>query len=172
MVSFLGGAASVKDNVLAVDEIDDIAENIPETFLENVVEGENGTMVTTIGPVGPLLNIADINFIDGSPLKVLLMQWMLETRVFFIRPLVSINVNDITFSIKYTKNIPQLPFLKRFSYGTVINEDGNESVFNEKHTLIVTGFTGKFGFYHMKPIRLYPAYFTFVGHCDEAIVLT
>ena len=171
MVSFLGIAVPAKDNMFAVEEIDDITENISETFFENNGEGVNGAMVTTNGPVGRLFNIADINIIDGDPLKVLLIRWILNNNVFFIRPFISIDVNNLAFSIKYTKNVPEIPLLKRFSYGTVINEDGNESYFNEKHILIVTGFNGTFGYYR-KPIRLFPAYFTFVGHCDEVIVLT
>ena len=171
MVSFLGGAVPAKDNIFAVEEIDDITENISETFFENIGEGENETIIGTVGPVGRLFNIAEINIIDGDPLKVLLIRWILNNNVFFIRPFVSIEVNDLAFSIKYTKNIPEIPILKRFSYGTVINEDGNESYFNKKHTLIVTGFNGTFGYYR-KPIRLFPAYFTFIGHCDEVIVLT
>ncbi len=172
MVSSLGSGVPAKDNVLAVEEIDDIKDTIPEGFLENEGEGENGTMITTIGPIGSLFAIADINFIDGDPLKILFIELMLQSIPYFLRSYVSLNLNDVTFSIKYTRNIPQLPLIKRFSYETEIDDDGNVSTYTEKHTLIVTGFTGTFGYYHKKPILLYPAYFTFDGSCDEVIVLT
>ena len=45
-------------------------------------------------------------------------------------------------------------------------------VYTEKHTLIVSGFTGTFEFSRRKPIRLTPAFFTFVGVCDDVIVTT
>jgi hypothetical protein len=135
-------------------------------------DGINETSISTNGPVGSLFTIADINFIDGDPLKILFIELMLQTIPYFLRPYVSIRLNDVAFSIKYTRNIPQLPLIKRFSYETEIDEDGNVSTYTGKHTLIVTGFTGTFGYYHKKPIRLFPAYFTFVGSCDEVIVLT
>lgn len=172
MVSFLGGVVPAKNSMFTAEEINDISETVPETYFETIEEGKNETIIATIGPIAPLLHIAEINLIDGDPLKIMLIRWILNNNIPFIRPYVSIDISDLTFSIKYTKNIPQLPLLRRFSYGTYIKEDDNESFFNEKHTLIVTGFKGTFGFYRIKPIRLFPAYFSFVGCCDDIIVLT
>ena len=154
----------IENNDLAVT----ILKN-PESSLE---DGINGTIISTNGPVGSLFTIADINFIDGDPIKILFIELMLETIPYFLRPYISIKLNNVAFSIKYTRNIPQLPWIKRFSYETEIDEDGNVSTYTEKHTLIVTGFTGTFGYYHKKPILLYPAYFSFYGSCDNVIVLT
>jgi len=141
----------------------------PESSLE---DGINGTIISTNGPIGSLFTIAEINFIDGDPVKILFIELMLEMIPYFLRSYISIGLNDVAFSIKYTRNILQLPFIKRFSYETEIDEDGNISTFTEKHTIIVTGFTGTFGYFHKRPILLYPAYFSFIGSCEEVMVFT
>ena len=161
-----------KEHSIHEIENNDLALTIlknPESSLE---EGINGTIISTNGPVGSLFTIACIDFIDGDPIKIFFIELMLERIPYFLRPYISIKLNDVAFSIKYTRNILQLPLIKRLSYETEIDEDGNVSTYTEKHTLIVTGFTGTFGYYHKKPILLYPAYFSLFGSCDDVIVLT
>jgi hypothetical protein len=170
--SVISTVVPAKEHSIHEIENNDLAVTIlrnPESSLE---DGINGTIISTNGPIGSLFSIADINFIDGDPIKILFIELMLETMPYLLRPYISIRLNDVAFSIKYTRNIPQLPFIKRFSYETEIDEDGNISTYTEKHTLLVTGFTGTFGYFHKKPILLYPAYFSFIGSCEEVIVFT
>ncbi|MFO7677623.1 MAG: hypothetical protein R6V50_04490 [Thermoplasmatota archaeon] len=133
----------------------------------------NGTLISTKGPLSSIFRISDIYFIDGgSPLKLMIIQKLIDNIPQIIIPRIPIKLDDVTFSIKYTRNIPQLPFLNRFSYETQIDEDGEITVYTEKHTIIVTGFTGTFTFYRKKPILLYPAYFSFYGSCEDYILVT
>ena len=172
MTSFLVGIVAAKDSLIPAEEID-IKSKIPEKCLESLSNNENKTEISTVGPISPFLNAAEITLIDGPFLKIALIEMILGTRSYhFIFPNISINVKDLAFSVKYTKNIPQLPILKRFSYKTTIKENENETSFTKKHTVIVAGFEGEFRLLRMKPIRLYPAHFWFAGSCEEVIVLT
>jgi len=168
----LAGALPIKTQGYAEGEVGEISSNGSEEFLDFCSAEKNATVVSTWGPVGSWFTIADIHLIDGDPFKVLLIELMLQSIPYFIRPYVPLSLENVTFSIKYTRNIPDLPLLNRFSYETGINEDGEITLFTEKHTLIVTGFSGTFGYYHKKPILLYPAYFSFIGTCDEVLVLS
>ena len=172
MTSFLVGIVAAKDSLIPAEEID-IKSKIPEKCLESLSNNENKTEISTVGPISPFLNAAEITLIDGPFLKIALIEMILGTRSYhFIFPNISINVKDLAFSVKYTKNIPQLPILKRFSYLTTIKENENETSFTKKHTVIVTGFEGEFRLLRTKPIRLHPAHFWFAGSCEEVIVLT
>lgn len=172
MTSFLVGIVTAKDSSIPAEEID-IKSKMPEKCLESLLNNENKTEISTVGPISPFLNAAEITLIDGPFLKIALIEMILGTRSYhFIFPNISINVKDLAFSVKYTKNIPQLPILKRFSYVTSIVENENETSFTKKHTVIITGFEGEFRLIRTKPIRLYPAHFWFVGSCEEVIVLT
>jgi len=171
MLGLLGGAVPAKNNNLNADEIVDDAEDLSKKYFEIMQLGENKTEIVTGGPIGPFLNIAEINIIDGEPLKVILLRWILNTHVRFIRRFVPIEVSDITFSIRYTKKVLDLPLINRCSYCTYIGGDYDVNFSSEKHTLIVSGFNGTFGYFR-KPIRLYPAYFSFTGYCDDLILLT
>ncbi|UCF12809.1 MAG: hypothetical protein JSW06_00775 [Thermoplasmatales archaeon] len=171
MTSFLVGIVAAKDSLIPAKEID-IKSKMPEECFE-LLNDENKTEISTVGPISPLLFVTEISLIDGPFLKVKFIEEILGNRIFhFIFPNISINVKDLTFMIKYTKNIPQLPILKKFFYSTTIKENGNETFFNTKHTIIVTGFEGEFGLYRTKLIKLYTAHFWFDGICEEAIVIT
>lgn len=135
----------------------------------------NVTEISTVGPISPIFGIliTEISFIEGPFFKVKLIEEILgNIMLHFIFPNISINVEDLTFMVKYTRNIPELPVIKRFFYSTTIMDNGNETLFNTKHTIIVTGFDGQFGLYRTKPLRLYTAHFWFKGSCDEVIILT
>jgi hypothetical protein len=163
----------VANNIGISDGKIDINWKTSDSLLLSPLNNENDTEISTIGPISPLLFVTEIDIIDGPFFKIKLIEEILGNRLFhFIFPNISISVEDFTFIIKYTKDIPQLPILKRFFYSTTIKENGNETSYDTKHTVIVTGFEGKFGLYRTKPIRLYTAHFWFEGSCDEAIILT
>jgi hypothetical protein len=169
MASFTGIVAG-KSSLAYADEIA-LTSNVPEKYPEYYPD--NVTEVKTVGPSSFLIYAADITLIDGPFLKVSLIEMILGSRNFhFIFPNISINVNDLTFSIKYTVNLNQLPIFKRFFYKTTIIENGNVTSYTKKHTVIVTGFSGEFRLLRTKPFRLYPAHFWFKGTCEEAIVIT
>jgi len=163
---------SAKKSQVDFEEINKLFKFFPQNDFTFIEENDNKTMLATMGPITNFFTISDVNLIDGDPVKIMLIQFILDNNIPFLRPYVSINVSNITFSIKYTINIPQLPLINRYSYATIIDNNENESYGNVKHTLIVTGFEGEFGFLRMKPIRLFPAYFIFFGTCDEFIILT
>ena len=170
--SFLVGIVAANHIVIPAENID-IKSKTSEKILVSFLNNENKTEISTVGPISPLLFVTEISLIDGPFLKIKFIEEILGNRIFhFIFPNISINVEDLTFMVKYTKNIPQLPILKRFFYSTTIKENGNETFFNTKHTVIVTGFEGKFGLYRTKPIRLYTAHFWFDGSCEEIIILS
>lgn len=171
MTSFFVGIVVAKDSLIPAEGID-IKSKMPEECLV-FLNDENKTEISTVGPISPFLNAAEITLIDGPFLKIALIEMILGTRIYhFMFPNISINVKDLAFSVKYTKNIPQLPILKRFSFLTTIKDNENVTSFSKKHTVIVTGFEGAFRLLRTKPIRLYPAHFWFEGSCEEAIVLT
>lgn len=164
------GIVAAQDRLISTDDVES-TNNGSEKYLEYYPN--NVTEIKTIGPSSFFIYAADIILIDGPFLKISLIEMILGSRNFhFILPNISINVNDLTFSIKYTRNLNQLPIFKRFFYKTTIVEDGNITSYTQKHTVIVTGFNGEFRLLRTKPLRLYPAHFWFKGTCEEAIVLT
>jgi len=173
MLSFVGVGISATDQEYNNNDADNYLKiSSQEEQTKTLSQGEDEILVTTTGPIAPILDITDITFIDGSFCKIFLINWIIENNFFTIRPRISIDVKDMTFIIQYTKKVLQGPIFQRYSYETIVEEDGNESVYTEKHTLIVSGFTGTFEFSRRKPIRLTPAFFTFVGVCDDVIVTT
>jgi hypothetical protein len=144
-----------------------IDQIIPESPSEKI-----GTIqIDTTGPVWQTIKFADVTFIDGPTIKITLIARLLSSRnLYLMLPKLPININDLTFSVKYRFNTPNIPLLKRFTYETRINENGNVTTYNEKHTIIVSGFDGQFILYRAKPIRLTPATFEFTGTCDDVIV--
>lgn len=133
---------------------------------------ENESEVTTTGPIAPLLNIAEITIIDGPLLKTKLIWFILNNRnLQLLIPFITINVQDLVFVVKYTRNISDRPIMQRFSYDTIIKEDENTTHIEEKHTLIVTGFNGVFGISRFKPFRITPAYFWFTGSFENLLIV-
>ena len=127
--------------------------------------------IITTGPVWQPIQFADVTFIDGPTLKITLMARLLNSRnLYLLPPWIKLNLNDLTFSVKYRFNTQNIPVIKRFAYETKINESGNMSTYSEKHTVIVSGFTGDFRITRAKPFRLTPAQFTFSGTCNDVII--
>lgn len=153
-----------------IPEITSITSEEKQQLTSNPTN-EGSIQMTTTGPVWQTIQFADVTFIDGPILKITFIARLLNSRnLFFMLPLLTINIKDVAFSVKYRFNTPNVPILKRFSYSTRINESGNMSIYNEKHTVIVSGFDGQFILYRAKPFRLTPAQFGFIGTCDDVIV--
>jgi hypothetical protein len=170
LVNFFIGLATAND--ISFSSIDkELTRNISEKIIS--LQSNNGTTIKTVGPCSFVISAAEIVLIDGPFLKVTFIEMLLGSRnLHFSFPNVSISVNDLTFSIKYNKNINNLPILNRFYYKTTIEEEGNKTMYTEKHTVIVTGFDGEFRLLRTKPIKLHPAHFWFAGTCEEAIIVT
>jgi hypothetical protein len=127
--------------------------------------------VVTTGPVWQPIQFADVTFIDGPILKITLIARLLNSRnLYLLPPWIKLNLKDITFSVKYHFNTQNIPVIKRFTYETKINESGNMSTYTEKHTVIVSGFSGEFRITRAKPFRLTPAQFSFTGTCNDVII--
>lgn len=150
-----------------------ILSRMPEPCSESIVNFENKTQVTTVGPVSPILDIAEIIIIAGPIIKTFIIKLILVSmKAYFLLPDIFFQVEDLTFAIKYKKNIPQMPLFQGLSYNTTIKENDIETSFTEKHVLIASGFEGTFGFSRAEPFDLIPASFQFNGTCNEIIVAT
>ena len=155
------------------------AQDIEEIILDYTSSGqnsdipnENETEISIFGPLGRLLHVAEVKLIDGPFVKMKLIWFLLNSRnIQLFLPFLTVKVKDLAFSVRYTKNIPQLPLIRKFSYNTVIKENNNETHYNLKHTVIVTGFDGVFSIFRAKPFRFTPAYFWFSGSYDDIIIL-
>ena len=119
------------------------------------------------------LDIAEIIILDGPIFKVFIIKMiLLSMKAYFLLPNITLNVRDMTFAIKFKRNIPQMEIFQGYSYNTTIIEDTTENSFTKKHILIASGFEGTFGFSRAVPYELIPASFRFSGTCDEIIVAT
>ena len=132
----------------------------------------NDTQIETTGPLSYIIHVSNVEFIQGPILKIWLMSYILtSTNMHFFLPYIKINVKDLTFLVTYTKNTFNLPLLKRLEYNTSITINGNMTTYTEKHTVIVTEFSGIFYFSRVKPLRLTPAIFGFSGTCNQAVII-
>jgi hypothetical protein len=131
----------------------------------------SSTQISSTGPVSPMLNIAEIIIIAGPFFRTFVIRLILVSmKAYFLLPDISIPINDLTFAIRYKKNIDPFPFLEGFSYNTTIIENGTTTTYTNKHLLLVTGFDGTFGFSRADIANLVPAKFSFEGTCDGALV--
>lgn len=170
ITSSFGSLAAAENNLFKAIEKTDIQKKLAKSY-STIINLENETQVSTIGPIAPLLDIAEIIIVDGPFIKTFIIRFILSSlRAYFLLPNISINVKDMTFLVHYKKNVPNIPFLNKFSYNTTVNDNGNENTYNKKHILVVSGFDGVFGFYRMKFSELSPAKFRFDGTCDNLIV--
>ena len=142
-----------------------------EQHIDQEILAQGTINIITTGPVWQPIQFSDVTFIDGPALKITLMARLLNSRnLYLLPPWIKLNLNDLTFSVKYRFNTQNIPIIKRFAYETKINESGNMSIYTEKHTIIVSGFTGFFQIKRAKPFRLTPSQFTFSGTCNDVII--
>jgi len=128
----------------------------------------------TTGPICPLLNIVEIEIIDGNESQIEKIEKWLNNRLFhyFIPRFIYFNVTDLDFKVSYTKKIPKppIPFFWRFVYLTILEENGNETLIEKPHIVTVKGFNGLFGIVRGQPIRLFPPHFVFEGDFEELTI--
>ena len=161
------------------------AENTPlktteEIAIENrdiksnsntMINFDSSTQISTVGPVSPMLNIAEIIIIAGPYFRTFIIRLILVSmKAYFLLPNISIPINDLTFAIRYKKNIATFPFFEEFSYNTTIIENATETTFTNKHILLVSGFDGTFEFSRADLVNFIPAKFRFDGTCEGALV--
>jgi hypothetical protein len=133
----------------------------------------SSTQISSTGPVSPMLNIAEIIIIAGPFFRTFIIRLILVSmKAYFLLPDISIPINDLTFAIRYKKNVDPFPSLEGFSYNTTIIENETTTTYTNKHLLLVTGFDGTFGFSRADMVNLVPAKFSFEGTCDGALVAT
>ena len=101
---------------------------------------------------------------------VIIRLLLVSMKAYFLLPDISIPINDLTFAIRYKKNIATFPFFEGFSYNTTIIENATETTFTNKHILLVSGFDGTFEFSRADIMNFIPAKFKFEGTCEDAIV--
>jgi hypothetical protein len=133
----------------------------------------NQTQLTCIGPISPWLTIAQIVIISGPYFKTFLIKLFLASmRAYFLLPEISIPIDDLTFAIRFFRNIPPGEFLQKWAYNTTIIQNNETTTYNSKHVLLVTGFTGTFEFHRVDILNLNPATFKFNGTCDGVLIDT
>lgn len=170
VTSGFGSFATAEYNLYKADEKDDFEYELNEPDVD-IVSFQNETQVKTIGPIAPILNLAEITILKGPYIKTFIIRLILSSlRAYFLLPNISFGVKDMTFVVHYKKNVPNFMFFNKFAYNTTVIENGNEETFNKKHILVASGFDGTFGFSRAKIASLTPAVFRFDGTCDDLIV--
>jgi len=168
VTSGFGSLATAEYDFNKADENNDFDYELNEL---DVVSYQNETQIKTIGPIAPVLNLAEVNILKGPYIKTFIIRLILSSlRAYFLLPNISFSVKDMTFIVHYKKNVPNIMFFNKFSYNTTVIDNGNEETFNKKHILVVSGFDGTFGFSRAKIATLTPAIFRFDGTCDDLIV--
>ncbi|EMR75387.1 parallel beta-helix repeat (two copies) [Thermoplasmatales archaeon SCGC AB-540-F20] len=138
------------------------------------MEDENESFFGTLGPICPLLNIAEINLIDGNDSQIQKIEKMLNNRILqFIIPYWwgYINVTELDFTITYTKKIPMMPFWLNFYYATILTENENDTFIDKPHTVTVKGLNGHFVISRGQPFRFRPPYFLFAGETYDEVTI-
>ncbi len=131
----------------------------------------NQTQITSTGPISPWLTIAQIVIISGPYFKTFLIKLFLASmRAYFLLPEISIPIDDLTFAIRFFRNIPPGEFPQKWAYNTTITQNNDTTIYNTKHVLLVTGFTGTFEFNRVDILNLNPATFKFTGNCTGVLV--
>ncbi|MFW6120590.1 MAG: hypothetical protein ACOC80_06775 [Petrotogales bacterium] len=167
----LGNTVTAENKIMLSTGKIDIQSEIHETCCEDVVNYENKTQLSTVGPISMLFDISKIIIIDGPILETLIIRILLNSlKAYLFLPNLSIPVRDLMFVVKYKINIPQMPVFQGFSYNTTVTENGATTSYTGRHILVATGFEGTFGFSRGKPLQLTPANFWFNGTCDDIIV--
>lgn len=173
ITSGFGSSVAAEKNLLKLPEENDFQNEIADSCLNTVMNFNNETEVSTMGPIAPMLNVAEIIILSGPFIKTMIIKLIISSvRAYFLLPNISFNVRDMTFAVKYRRSIPNLPFINRFSFNTTITENGNENIYTKRHILFVSNFDGKFGFARMSLLQLKPASFIFNGTCDGVLVAT
>ena len=135
---------------------------------------ENETFFGTLGPICPLLNIAEIKLIDGNESQIQKIEKILNNRILqFIIPLRwgFINVTELDFTITYNKEIPKIPFWLNFYYATILTENENDTFIDKPHTVTVKGLNGHFVISRGQPFRFRPPYFLFAGETYDEVTI-
>jgi hypothetical protein len=132
-------------------------------------DGKNRYFIGTMGPLCPLLNIAEITLIDGNESQIQKIEKILNNRIlhFIIPRMFFINVTDLNFTISYTKKIPKIPFWWNFEYITLLTNGSNITDISKPHTVTVKGFDGTFTLIRGKLMIFYPPHFLFAGVSEE-----
>ena len=171
-----GSLVSAIEINIPIEDIEDMGDtiDIDEITIDN---NQTRTILVTNGPIARRLT--GISLTNGSNSQIQQIQRIINRRILqFIRPLAIIPVSDISFSITYRRNI--ISPRSGFSFQTTTTDYVNGSITNtitvrnERHTVIVEDFTGFFYSLRGRPIRplkLRPASFGFVGSCESAIIV-
>jgi len=132
-------------------------------------DDKNRYFIGTMGPICPLLNIAEIKLIDGNESQIQKIEKILNNRIlqFIIPRMDFINVTDLNFTISYTRRIPKIPFWWNFQYITLLTDGSKITDISKPHTVIVKGFNGTFTLARGKLMIFYPPHFLFGGVSEE-----
>ncbi len=168
---FIAMSANIVVATSVEEELKSFPENInvPEIDLENL--SYYGVMTA-----GPARFITDIDFIEGNEFQIKKIQNLMRVSIF--KPdLRTVVVTNMTFEITYNRAVKKL---SRFSYATAygeFNSDLNmtepETIYNLRHNVTVTNFTGLFHFLRptfYRPIMFkffVPAQFIFAGAAEN-----
>jgi len=136
------------------------------------------TNILTFGHISSLINITEITLINGSSSDIDKIQRIINSSILhLILPPIWFWCDDIDFSISYNQNVPFfIPYIRHASYFTTLYEDidfpiNKETIWGKKHTVLVEGFDGYFCFQRLRPIKLAPALFLFVGSYEKVTII-
>jgi len=135
---------------------------------------ENETFFGTLGPICPLLNIVEIELIDGNESQMQKIEKILNNRILqFIIPYWwgYINVTELDFTITYNKEIPKIPFWLNFYYATILTENENETFIDKPHKVTVKGLNGTFVISRGQLFKFRPPYFLFAGDTYDEVTI-
>jgi len=64
-----------------------------------------------------------------------------------------------------------IPFLWNFEYVTVLQDNENETLIGQPHTVTVKGLNGTFTILRGQPFRFRPPYFLFAGDTYDEVTI-
>lgn len=152
----------------------DIIKKLNDQIESNKIE----TNIITFGHISSLINITEITLINGSPSDIEKIQRIINNSILhLILPPFWFWCDDLDFSISYNQNVSFfVPYIRRISYFTSLYKDvdfpfNNATIWGRRHTVIVEGFDGYFCFQRLRPIRLAPVLFLFVGSYEKVTII-
>ena len=140
-------------------------------------------LVYTAGPISPLLEVSEINWIDGDPAQIQEIEQLLDTNYSLKNVgFKTIECSNLSFSITYHWKYKFRPLYRYSFFTTFVNEEryfltyffNSVPYLGRNHTVIIEGFNGDlFVLRFIRPIKLLRplAQFCFCGEYEEVTII-
>jgi hypothetical protein len=145
--------------------------------------GDEYDLVYTAGPISPLLEVSEINWIDGDPAQIQGIEQLLDTN-YSLKNVGFKNVecSNLSFSITYHWKYRFRPLYRFSFFTTFVNEEryfltyffNSVPFLGRNHTVTIEGFNGDlFVLRFIRPITLLRplAQFCFCGEYEEVTII-